>query len=170
MDQHELGKALLRAGAAEGQELPDARLVAATVVARDQKRLRMLGGLILALWLVGAAGISFVLYELSIYVPKYMRLMMKIEEGGVSMEQRQRFQENNLGGFQIGLSLTVGSVAILALAALGTFLLVHASRRATLNQVNASLALITNRLQQLSRDDDRPFPPGPIPQEVTHDQ
>jgi len=77
---------------------------------------------------------------------------MKIEEGGVSMEQRQRIQENNLGGFQIGLSITVGSVAILALAALGTFLLVLASRRATLRQVNASLALISDRLQQLSRD------------------
>jgi hypothetical protein len=170
MDEHELGKVLLRAGAAEGQELPDARQLAATVVARDQKRLRLLGGLILALWLVGAAGISFVLYNLAIYVPEYMRVLMKIEEGGMSMEQRQRIQENNLGGFQIGLSLTVGSVAILALAALGTFLLVHASRRATLNQVNASLALIANRLQQLSRDDDQPLPPGPIPQEVSHDQ
>ena len=169
MDEHELGKALLRAGAAEGQELPDARQLAATVVARDQKRLRLLGGLILALWLVGAAGISFVLYNLAIYVPEYMRMMMKIEQGGVSMEVRQRIQEGNLGGFQIGLSITVGSVAILALAALGTFLLVHASRRATLNQVNASLALIANRLQQLSRDDDRPLPPGPFPQEVTHD-
>jgi hypothetical protein len=152
MDEHALGKALLRAGAAEGQELPDARQLAARVVASDRKRLRLLGGVILALWLIGAGGISFVLYELSIYVPAYMRLQMKIEEGGVSMEERQRIQENNLGGFQIGLSLTVGSVAILALAALGTFLLVHASRRATLNQVNASLASISEQLRELSGD------------------
>jgi hypothetical protein len=152
MDEHELGEALLRAGAVEDRDLPDARDLVATVAARDRRRLRALGGLILALWLAGAAGISFVLYELSIYVPKYMRLMMMIEEGGVSMEQRQRIQENNLGGFQIGLSITACSVAILALAALGTFLLVLASRRATLRQVNASLALISDRLQQLSRD------------------
>src|SRR5262249_59413960 len=98
------------------RDLPDARDLVATVVARDRTRLRALGGLILALWLAGAAGIGFVLYNLAIYVPKYMHLLMKIEEGGVSMEQRQRIQENNLGGFQIGLSITVGSVAILALA------------------------------------------------------
>jgi hypothetical protein len=152
MDEHELGEALLRAGAAEDRDLPDARDLAATVIARDRRRLRALGGLILALWLAGAAGIGFVLYNLAIYVPEYMRLQMKIEEGGVSMEQRQRIQENNLGGFQIGLSLTVGSVAVLALAALGTFLLVLASRRATLRQVNASLALISDQLRQLSRD------------------
>src|SRR5262249_9356738 len=145
MNEHELGEALLRAGAAEDRDLPDARDLASAVLARDRRRLWALGGLILALWLAGAAGISFVLYNLAIYVPEYMRLMMKIEEGGVSMEQRQRIQENNLGGFEIGLSLTVGSVAILALAALGTFLLVLASRRATLNQVNASLALISDR-------------------------
>ena len=151
MDEHELGEALLRAGAAEDRDLPDARDLSSSVLARDRRRLRTLGGLILALWLAGAAGIGFVLYNLAIYVPEYMRLMMKIEEGGVSMEQRQRIQENNLGGFQIGLSITVGSVAILALAALGTFLLVLASRRVTLRQVNASLALISDRLQQLSR-------------------
>ena len=152
MDEHELGEALLRAGAAEDRDLPDARDLSSSVLARDRRRLRTLGGLILALWLAGAAGIGFVLYNLAIYVPKYMRLLMKIEEGGVSMEQRQRIQENNLGGFQIGLSITACSVAILALAALGTFLLVLASRRATLRQVNASLALISDRLQQLSRD------------------
>jgi hypothetical protein len=43
-------------------------------------------------------------------------------------------------------------LAILALAALGTFLLVLASRRATLRQVNASLALISEQLRQLSCD------------------
>ena len=152
MDEHELGEALLRAGAAEDRDLPDARDVVATVVARDRRRLRALGGLILALWLAGAAGIGFVLYNLAIYVPKYMRLQMKIEERGVSMEQRQRIQENNLGGFQIGLSITACSVAILALAALGTFLLVLASRRATLRQVNACLTSISDQLRQLSCD------------------
>ena len=152
MDEHELGEALLRAGAAEDRDVPDARDLASALLARDRRRLRALGGLILALWLAGAAGIGFVLYNLAIYVPKYMRLLMKIEEGGVSMEQRQRIQENNLGGFQIGLSITACSVAILALAALGTFLLVLASRRATLRQVNASLVSISEQLRQLSRE------------------
>jgi hypothetical protein len=152
MNEHELGKALLRAGAAEGQNLPDARDLAAAVVARDQRRLQVLGALILALWLIGAGGISFVLYKLAIHVPEYFALITKIRESGSSMDEWQRIQENFLYGFQIGLSITVCSVAILALAALGTFLLVLASRRATLRQVNASLALISDRLKQLSRD------------------
>jgi hypothetical protein len=151
MDEHELGESLLRAGAAEDRDFPDVPDLVATIIARDRRRLQVLGTLILALWLIGAAGIGFVLYELSIHVPEYMASITEIREGELSMDQRQRIQENNLFGFQIGLSITVGSVAILALAALGTFLLVLASRRATLRQVNASLALISDRLQQLAR-------------------
>jgi hypothetical protein len=41
------------------------------------------------------------------------------------------------------------SAAVLALAALGTFLLVLDTRRATLRQINASLALISERLERL---------------------
>jgi hypothetical protein len=41
------------------------------------------------------------------------------------------------------------SVAVLALAALGTVLLIFASRRATLRQVNASLMVIGEQLKQL---------------------
>src|SRR6516165_317219 len=152
MDEHELGEALLRAGAAEDRDLPDARDLASAVLARDRRRLRALGGLILALWLAGAAGISFVLYKLAVHVPEYFALFTENRVDELSMERRQRLQEVFLWGFQLGLSITACSVAILALAALGTFLLVLASRRATLNQVNASLALISDQLRQLSRD------------------
>jgi hypothetical protein len=81
-----------------------------------------------------------------------MTLQMEIQQAGVSSDRRQGLQEDYLGGFQIGLTVTVCSVAILALAALGTFLLVLASRRTTLRHVNASLKLISDRLQQLPRD------------------
>jgi hypothetical protein len=152
MDEHEVGEALLRASAAEDRNLPDPRDLTSAVLARDRKRLRALGGLILALWLAGAAGIGFVLYKLSIHVPEYFALVEEVREGGLGMERRQHIQENFLGGFQLGLSVTACSVAILALAALGTFLLVLASRSATLRQVNASLTLISDQLRQLSRD------------------
>src|SRR5262249_37506615 len=147
-DEHEMSKALLRSVAAAGRELPDPRHLAATFVARDEARLRLLGGLILALWLVGAAGIGFVLYELAVHVPAYMTVQMEIQRGGVGPERRQGLQEDYLGGFQIGLTVTVCSVAVLALAALGTFLLVLASRRVTLRQLNASLKLISDRLER----------------------
>src|SRR5262249_14029080 len=130
---------------------PDARHLAMSFVARDERRLRLLGGLILTLWLIGAAGIGFVLYKLAVYVPEYMRLM-QIGRGGMAPERWQGIQEEYLDGIQIGISVTVCSVAILALAALGTFLLVLASRRATLRQVNTSLRLISERLERSPRE------------------
>ena len=152
MDEHELGEVLLRAGAAEDRDFPDAPDLASAVLARDRRWLRALGGLILALWLAGAAGISFVLYKLAVHVPEYFALFTENRVGELSMERRQRLQEVFLWGFQLGLSITACSVAILALAALGTFLLVLASRRATLRQVNASLALISEQLREVSCD------------------
>jgi hypothetical protein len=151
MNEQELGKILLQAGAAEGAGSLDARRLAAMVLERDRRRIRLLGGVILALWLVGAAGIAFVLYELAVHVPEYMAMMMEIEQGNVDPMRRQRFQEGYFGGFQIGMIITASSVAILALAALGTFLLVLTTRRATLRQVNSSLMLIAERLAQLQR-------------------
>ena len=65
------------------------------------------------------------------------------------MERRQSITESSLAGFQIGIVVISCSVAVLALAALGTFLLVLDTRRATLRQINASLALISQRLERL---------------------
>jgi hypothetical protein len=152
MDEHEMGESLIRSGAVVGEDLPDARHLARSFAARDEQRLRLLGGVILALWLIGAAGLGFVLYELSVHVPEYMKVQMQIDRGEVSPERRQGFLEGYLGGFQIGFCVTVGSVAIIALAALGTFLLVLASRRVTLRQVNASLRLISERLERSTRE------------------
>jgi hypothetical protein len=70
--------------------------------------------------------------------------------------------ESALAGFQIGVVVISGSVAVLALAALGTFLLVLDTRRATLRQINASLATISERLERLQELRDRE-PPGPAP-------
>jgi hypothetical protein len=151
MREPELGKRLLQAGREEGPGFPDAQCLAAMVLDRDRRRIRLLGGLILALWLVGAAGIAFVLYELAVHVPEYMAMQMDIRQGTVNPAGRQRFQEEYFGGFQIGMIVTASSVAILALAALGTFLLVLTTRRATLRQVNASLALISQQLSKLQQ-------------------
>jgi hypothetical protein len=157
MSDHELGKRLLQAGAAEHSGRLDARSLTTQVLDRDRRRLWLLGGLILLLWLLGAAGIGFVLYELAVYVPRYLAFAME-KEGTTSMTRRQSITESSLAGFQIGMIVISCSVAVLALAALGTFLLVLATRRATLRQVNASLLLISARLEQLQelRERERP--------------
>jgi hypothetical protein len=148
MSEHEVGKSLLQAGTAGPSAPLDVRHLTAQVLDRDRRRIRLLGGLILALWLLGAVGVAYVLYNLAIYVPQYLAFAME-KEGTTSPARRQSYTENYLAGFQIGMVVISCSVAVLALAALGTFLLVLTTRRATLRQVNASLVLISERLDQL---------------------
>jgi hypothetical protein len=159
MSEPELGNALLAAATPAGPTDPGG--LAERILDRDRRRIVLLGGATLLLWLVGVAGIVYVLYNLSVYMPRYVELLTEIEQGGVPMPQRQRIQENYLAGFQIGVAVTAGSVAVLALAALGTFLLVLTTRRATLRQVNASLRLIADRLRQLQELREREAPPRP---------
>jgi hypothetical protein len=157
MTDHELANSLLQAGAAEGPAAQAGRHLAAQVLDRDRRRIRLLGAATLLLWLLGAAGIAFVLYELSVYVPQYLDFRYE-KAGARSLEKRQSFQEGYFAGFQVGMVVVTASVAVLALASLGTFLLVLATRRATLRQINASLVLISQRLERLQEL--REHPPG----------
>jgi hypothetical protein len=148
MSEQDLGPSLLQAGTAERPGPLDGRDPTAQVLRRDRRRIRLLGGAILLLWLLGACGIVFVLYELSVYMPEYMAFSQE-KAGTTSMERRQSITESYLAGFQIGFVVICCSAAVLALAALGTFLLVLDTRRATLRQINASLVLISERLERL---------------------
>jgi hypothetical protein len=148
MSERHLSNSLLQASAAEQSGPLDGRDRIAQILQRDRRRIRLLGGAILLLWLLGACGIVLVLYELSVYVPQYLAFSEE-KTGTTSMERRQSITENYLAGFQIGFVAISCSAAVLALAALGTFLLVLDTRRATLRQINTSLALISERLERL---------------------
>jgi hypothetical protein len=148
MNEQELGKSLLQAVEAEHPGSPEGRRLAAQILNRDRRRTWLLGTATLLLWLIGAGGIAFVLYELAVHVPEYMAFHGQ-KTGAVSTQQWQNFQESYMAGFQIGMVVVAGSVAVLALAGLGTFLLVLDTRRATLRQINASLTLISQRLERL---------------------
>jgi hypothetical protein len=148
MSEHDLGKGLLHAATAEGPGSLDHCGRTGPILARDKRRIRLLGGATLALWLLGVCGIAFVLYELSVHVPEYLAFRWE-RSGTRTIERRQSITESALAGFQIGIVVISCSIAVLALAALGTFLLVLDTRRATLRQINASLILISQRLEQL---------------------
>ena len=159
MNEQELGQALLQAGSADNLGSHEGRRLTAQILDRDRRRIRRLGALTLFLWLLGAGGIGFVLYKLSVHVPEYMAFRYE-KPGTRSTETRQSYQENYLAGFQIGMVVVACSVAVLALAGLGTFLLVLDTRRATLRQINASLILISERLGRLQdlREQERSSP------------
>ena len=148
MSERDLGKSLLQAAMAERSGPLDGSDPTAQILQRDRRRMRLLCGATLLLWLLGACGIAFVLYELYVHVPEYWAFRSE-KAGTTSMERRQSITESSLAGFQIGIVVIACSVAVLALAALGTFLLVLDTRRATLRQINASLVLISQRLERL---------------------
>ena len=157
MSERDLSNSLLQASAAEQSGPLDGRDQIAQILQRDRRRIRLLGGATLLLWLLGACGIAFVLYELYVYVPRYLAFSQE-KVGTTPMDRRQSITESNLAGFSIGIVVISCSAAVLALAALGTFLLVLDTRRATLRQINASLALISERLERLQelRERERP--------------
>jgi hypothetical protein len=162
MSDRDLSKSLLQAAVAEQSGPLDRRDLTAQVLQRDRRRIRLLGAATLLLWLLGACGIAFVLYELSAYVPQYWAFRWE-QTGTTSMERRQSITESYLAGLNIGIVVISCSAAVLALAALGTFLLVLETRRATLRQINTSLALISERLERLQelRERERPGPAPP---------
>jgi hypothetical protein len=147
MSERDLSKTLLQAATAEQSRPLDSRDRTAQILQRDRRRIRLLGVATLLLWLIGVCGIVFVLYKLYIYVPQYLEFAGE-KTATSSMERRQSITENYLAGFQIGFVVISCSAAVLALAALGTFLLVLDTRRATLRQINASLILISERLDR----------------------
>ena len=157
MSERDLGQSLLQAAMTERAGPLDGSDPTAQVLQRDRRRMRLLCGATLLLWLLGACGIAFVLYELYVYVPRYLAFSQE-KVGTTPMDRRQSITESNLAGFSIGIVVISCSAAVLALAALGTFLLVLDSRRATLRQINASLALISERLERLQelRERERP--------------
>jgi hypothetical protein len=148
MSERELGRSLLQAGTAEPSGSLDGRRLTAQILDRDRRRIRLLGAVTLLLWLLAAGGIAFMLYQLSVHLPRYLAFSGE-KVGTTTLPRRQSITESSLAGFQIGMVVVAGSMAVLALAGLGTFLLVLATRRATLRQINASLILISQRLERL---------------------
>jgi hypothetical protein len=89
-------------------------------------------------------------------MPQQAKLLQDIEAGKVTAAQREQAQRELLVGFQKGTLLIAFSVAVLAVAALCTVLLLSASRRATLRQLNAGLLEVAEQLRRL-----RQAPGGP---------
>src|SRR6516165_10866905 len=117
MSEQELSKSLLRASTPEGSGAFEGRQLTAQILDRDRRRIRLLGAAILLLWLLGAGGITFALYKLSVYVPEYTAFQEE-RVGTRSIGKRQDYQEGFLGGVNIGLVVITSSVALLALAGL----------------------------------------------------
>jgi hypothetical protein len=150
-------------------ELPppsDPSLIARQILRRDQRRVRILAGISLFFWLLGAAGILVLVLGLNRLV-----IFLRIADGlpwsfrgnsrSISAGQEQMFWGTNL--IHHGMPFIEVSIISLALAALFTVLLVFLSWKTTLNRINSSLARIAEELRQTSGAGSAGAAPPPIP-------
>ena len=150
MTETELGRALLNLG----HEIPagalDPRQLTQRVLQRERRRMRLLTALAVLLWLLAAAGVSFVVYATLWHLyPKHQQLMRNAALGNLPVEQIVELQSLHFQAVRICTQVIAASVAALALAALCTILLVLASRRVTLHQINTNLAEVSEQLKLL---------------------
>jgi hypothetical protein len=143
--------------AAQPADEADARRLARKVLERDGRRIRILAGLTIALWAVAAAGISLALCALLAFRPGQGNLARDVQQGRITLAERRSIERAHWMTIEKMTAVVAVSVAILALAALGTVFLALASRGATIRQVNSALLQISEELKQLKQDSP---PPG----------
>ena len=155
MSDKELRNALLQLDATDLAGVADLKQQTWRVLERDRRRVRWLTLLSIAIWLFAAALILTGLVSFGLVFPQQAKLVQDVESGNMTNSQRDDVQRMVLMSFQKGTLLIAFSVAIMAVAALFTVLLILTSRRAMLRQMNAGLLEIGEQLRQL-----RQPPPG----------
>lgn len=162
MNQKELGKALLQLDAGKVAAVPNATQLTQEILRRDKHRVRWLTGLTITTWI--AAGLM-VLLVLGVFfftvIPRVKTLTRDIQAGSLTPDQTVGILNTHTLVFVKSSILIALSVLIMAVAALFTVLLIFTSRRATLRQVTANLADISEQLKKLSAPSPNVRPAGP---------
>jgi hypothetical protein len=149
VSEKELGKALLELNALDLAGVPDVRKQTEKVLDRDRRRMRRLTAFTVLAWLGALAMVLWMLVLFGLLFPRQAQLRMAIEQGKLEASEAQHIQAVNQIAFQMITLGVTASVGVLALAALMTIVLVVASRRATLRQINANLLVISEQLKEL---------------------
>jgi hypothetical protein len=124
------------------------------VLDRNRRRVRLLAALTVFLWVTAALGIVLVLCALLFVHPAWLHTIPR----EASPADRERFEHVRLMMLEKSTAVVAISVAVLALAALGTVLLVFAAHDATISRVNATLVEISEQLKKQLRQADPPAP------------
>jgi hypothetical protein len=156
MNEKQLGKPALNADAPHGVVL-GARQIADRIVNRHGRRVRLLIGLTALFWVLAGTGVFFVLHVVTwrLY-PHEQKLMRDAASGKLTLEKVAELQAMEFQAAEFCARVIGTAFLALSLAFLCAILLILALRRATLLQINASLAAISEQLQSLPQS-----PPGP---------
>jgi phage shock protein PspC (stress-responsive transcriptional regulator) len=156
MNEKQLGKPSLNADAPPGVVM-GARQIADRILNRDGRRVRLLIVLTAFFWVLAGTGVFFVLHVVTwrLY-PHEQKLMQDAALGKLTLEKLAEIQAKEFQAAEFCARVIGTAFLALSLAFLCAILLILASRRATLLQINASLAAISEQLQSLPRS-----PPAP---------
>jgi hypothetical protein len=153
MSEQELVRALQELLARHAPPVQSRRL-SAELIASDRWRVGLLAGLTALLWLGGIAGVLYMIFWFNRFIVAYSPFDADRADPGRSQALFHAKME-----LHHSLEACLAAVPALLLAALGTVWLVFSSRRATLNQINLSLAEISEQLRQM-RQPTRPTDDG----------
>jgi hypothetical protein len=166
MNDKELGKALLSLDAAELGKVPDTQKLTWQILQQDRRRVRWWTILTAITWLPAVLCALGVLVYLGLLFPLQAKLQqMRDAQGNVQEEKRaagkkeiidvkhatpeqiEQLQRDAEIGFKMMTVITALAVLTLSFAMLCSVLLIFATRRATLRQINASLLVISEQLK-----------------------
>jgi hypothetical protein len=150
MNEKDLGDALLRLDTST-RPPTDVRALTDRVLARDQRRVRVLTWLTGGTWLLAGGMILFMLVMFALIFPAMAKLKDEKFKDRITPAQREQSERELEMAFKMSTVIVTMTVGALTVAGLCTLGLVLASRKATLRQVNANLMEITEQLKQLRK-------------------
>jgi hypothetical protein len=143
MNEKQIGKALLQVDAAPPSSIKDIGEIACQTTRRDRLRIRLLAGACVLCWIVTVLGVIWLIGFYFLYI------VPRLDAYAVGRLQLENDWKEWIRAFNAGAQIILTCMVAFLSAALGTVLLVLASRRATLKQINVDLLIISEQLKQL---------------------
>ena len=146
MNERDLGTSLLNL---DLSSTSDPRQLTRTILDKDRRRVRLLTWLGVGGWGLALVLILIAMVNFALLFPRHAKIRMDFESGVITAAERDTQQTTYLTDYQIASFQVTLSLLALLPAAFCTVLLVFATRRATLRQVNANLIEIGQELKAL---------------------
>ncbi|MEX2171125.1 MAG: hypothetical protein WD851_17530 [Pirellulales bacterium] len=162
MTEKQLGQALLDLNLSAGTGAADPKQLTHKILSQDERRVRRWTWVTIVLWVLAALMVLWMFIAMGLLMPFQAKIHQEMQareakaDGALSVhgprltDKELKSAQESAQVFSLMITLGVaGSVGMLGLATLSAVLLVLASRRATLRQINASLLEISEQLKTM---------------------
>jgi hypothetical protein len=145
MSEKKLRKELLNADFGPTAATRDPRVLTQNILQRDRRRIRHLTGLAIFLWSLAAAGV------IALTTFYFLMLSPRLHAYAAGRNDLDRDWTEWSIVADLAAGGIVACIVVLLLAAVSTVMLILATRRATLRQINAGLVAISQQLKLLQQ-------------------